>query len=110
MRIFLFRLFGCTAALLICCFIFRLPFELFSMSMSILLLTLFYMILRPVFSLLILPVNMFLFGAPGLFLDALFIRLIAGRLLGLSYLHSFFAAAIIAVCFIPYGQIRRLKL
>lgn len=105
MRVLIFRLVGCAVGLWMGCLLFGMSYEIRGMLIGIVLLTLLYTFLRPVISILIMPLNMFLFGALSLLIDALLVLWVSD--MAFAYWQALFVAAVIAVCFIPYSLIRK---
>ena len=101
MKLILNRIFGCTLGLLVGSFLFNFPLTLREIILSVLIMTLFYVFLRPLVNLVILPFNMLSVGIIGLLTDALYV-LWATRDFG--YLQSLLIAVVIAVCYWPYKK------
>lgn len=102
MKLLLNRLIGCSLGLLAGCFIFKVAMSTREIILCVALMTLFYTFLRPLINLIILPFNMLLLGAVGLFADAMLVNWAVGHNFG--YFQALFIAVIIALCYLPYKR------
>ena len=105
-KLYLIRYIGCAAALLAGCALFEIPIEpaLFAWAA---LLALLYAAVKPLYSLLAMPLDIFLSGLGTLCLDALMIRLALPY--EFSFLQALAIAAAVMVCFSPYERWRALR-
>jgi uncharacterized membrane protein YvlD (DUF360 family) len=85
--------------------LFNLPFGMEIIGWAALL-ALLYAVVKPLYSLMALPLDMFFFGLGTLCLDALMIRLALPY--ELNYWQTLAIAAAIALCFAPYERRRAL--
>jgi uncharacterized membrane protein YvlD (DUF360 family) len=102
-RLFIVRYAGCAAALALGCLLFTNDLSAGVLGWAALLAGL-YAVLKPLYSLIVLPLDMFLFGVGTLCLDALMIR--AAMPYGFAYWQALAVAAAVALLFIPYEKWR----
>jgi uncharacterized membrane protein YvlD (DUF360 family) len=104
--LYIARYFGCLAALCASCLLFG--FELgYSVIAWAALLAGLYFLVKPVYSLMILPLDLLLFGLGTLCLDALMIRIAMPY--DFSFWQALAAAAAVTLCFAPYERMRAAK-
>ncbi|MCL1806940.1 MAG: phage holin family protein [Oscillospiraceae bacterium] len=105
-RLYITRYIGCLAALAAGCALFDQPLEPQVFAWAALL-ALLYAVVKPLYSLAVLPLDMLLFGLGTLCLDALMIRIAMPY--GFFYWQQLAIAALIMVCFIPYEMWRSVR-
>lgn len=105
------RIGGCLISLLAGYWIFAVPVTGWILLCAAFL-SLFYVVIKPLAQLIILPLDMFLFGLGSLALDALLVMWAAAWTPGvaLSYPQSLCIAAMIAACYLPYAHMRKREL
>jgi uncharacterized membrane protein YvlD (DUF360 family) len=102
-RVYIHRYIGCSAALLIIGAAPSLPAALAWAA----LLALLFTAVKPLYSLLVLPLDMLLYGLGTLCLDALMIIIVLPY--DMPYWHALAAAAIVRLCFVPYERARGVR-
>ena len=102
-RLYIARYIGCALALLGVCWLLNLPFDAGIFAQAALLAGL-YAVIKPIYSFIALPLDMFFFGLGTLCLDALMIRLVMPY--DFKYWQALAVAAAIALCFAPYEKWR----
>jgi uncharacterized membrane protein YvlD (DUF360 family) len=102
-RLYVVRYIGCAAALAAGCVLFKAPFDVSVLGWAALLAAL-YTVIKPLYSFLALPLDMFFSGLGTLCLDALMIRIAMPY--AINYWQVLAIAALIMVCFIPYERWR----
>jgi uncharacterized membrane protein YvlD (DUF360 family) len=109
MNAIVWRLPGCLAALSLSNLIFPGSVNLFGLLMGTLLLTIFYVLLRPLLLTLALPFNLLLFGLVTPLADALLIRWAAAWVSGLTltYWQCVAVALLISLAYYPYALWKR---
>ena len=112
MKIVLIRLAGCLAALSLSNLFFPNTAALSGVIFGALLLTLFYILIRPLLLTLALPFNLLLFGLVTPLADALLLRWAAAWIRGLSltYWQCVTLALIISLAYWPYSQWKQQQL
>jgi uncharacterized membrane protein YvlD (DUF360 family) len=102
-KLYIVRYIGCAAALPAACALFGVPFgpEIFAWAA---LLAGLYAVVKPLYSLLVMPLDMLFFGIGTLCLDALMIRIAMPY--GFAYWQTLAVAAAAALCFAPYERLR----
>lgn len=106
------RILSCAAGLAAGCLLLDVNVSFGAGLLCLLLLSIFYILLKPLAQVLVLPVNLFLFGLAGLFADALLVWWASAWTPGLSltYFESLLIAALNFVCFLPYDMKKRRRL
>ena len=105
------RWLGCFVSLLAAGYVFLGELNLWPAFWGGLLLTVFYLLLRPIMQTLILPFNLFLLGLLTPVTDALFVLWAASSFgIGLHYWHSLLTALLISLCYLPVSIYKRRKL
>ncbi|MDR1669675.1 MAG: hypothetical protein LBR76_06935 [Oscillospiraceae bacterium] len=104
--VYINRFAGCAFALTGGCWLFRIEFGVSALGWAALLAAL-YVLVKPVYSLLAAPLDMFLFGAGTLCLDALMI--VIAMPYPFAYWQALAAAAVVTLAFTPYEKAKSLN-
>lgn len=107
-----YRLLNCLAALGVSALLFPGTIDLGGAAWGCLLLTLFYVLLRPVLQALTLPLNLFILGVATPFADALLVWWASAWVPGFSvgYLQAVVIALIISLFYMPYSWYKQKRL